>query len=92
MPTNRADRDAQMELRHRGREVKTALELAIVAMCPQELVERLASTVGLLEAVAELPLDNPSVAAWASGLDQRANKALKAWSTWRAKHLAKISA
>ena len=46
-----------MQLRHVGREVKTAVELAIVALCPQELLERLAATAGLLEAVAGLPVD-----------------------------------
>ncbi len=81
-----------MELRHLGREVKTALELAIVALAPSSIVEGLASAAGLLDAVVELPLDSPALAALVPGLDARARTALKAWATWREEHLRKLSA
>ncbi len=82
----------QMELRHLGREVKTALELAIVALCPSELVDRLALAAGLLDAIAELPLDSPAVAALVPGVGTRARAALKDWSRWQDDHLRRISA
>jgi hypothetical protein len=78
-----------MELRHLGRELKTALELAIVALCPVELVERLAMMAGLLDAVSELPLESPAVSAMVPALDARA---LDAWAQWQEKNLRKISA
>ena len=81
-----------MELRHLCRDVKTALELAIVALCPSELVERLAMSAGLLDAIAELPLDSPAVSAWVPGVDSRARAALEEWGRWRDSHLRKISA
>ena len=48
-----------LERRHLRREVKTALELAIVALAPAELLDELASVAGMLEAVSELPEDSP---------------------------------
>ena len=81
-----------MELKHLGREVKTALELAIVGLCPSELVERLASSSGLLEALAELPLESPAVGALVPGVTTRAQKALQDWLGWRDEHLRRISA
>lgn len=82
----------QMELRHLGREVKTALELAIVALGPSELVDRLALAAGLLDALDELPLDSPAVAALVPGVGSRARAALTDWSRWQEDHLRKISA
>jgi hypothetical protein len=81
-----------MELRHVSRELKTALELAIVALCPSELLERLALMAGLSDAMLELPLDSPAVAALVPGLDAKAHAALDEWERWREKHLLKISA
>ena len=81
-----------MGLRHLGREVKTALELAIVALCPSELVDRLAMAAGLLDAISELPLDSPAVGALVPGVDSRARQALDDWGRWRDGHLQKISA
>lgn len=75
-----------LELSHLTREVKTALELAIIALCPAELVERLAVSAGLLDAVGELPIDSPAVAAMVPGLDARARTALRDWDAWRQKH------
>ena len=38
---------------HLCREAKTALELAIAALAPSDLVDRLAMAAGLLDAIAE---------------------------------------
>ncbi len=81
-----------MELTHLGRELKTALELAIVGLCPSELVDRLALNSGLVEAIAELPLDSPAVAALLPGLNSRGQAALKDWAAWQDQHLRRISA
>ena len=75
-----------MQLRHVGREVKTAVELAIVALCPQELLERLAATAGLLEAVAGLPVDSPPLVALSPKLMARATATLEEWAKWQEKH------
>ncbi|MDP2272218.1 MAG: hypothetical protein Q8N23_21045 [Archangium sp.] len=81
-----------LELKHLGREVKTALELAIVALSPSDLVERLAVSAGLLDAIAELPLDSPAVAALLPGLKSRGQAALQDWAAWQDQHLRRISA
>ncbi len=83
---------SQMELRHLEREVKTAVELGIVGLCPQELVERLAAIGGLLDAVAELPVDSPPVAVLVPKLVMRAKTALREWAAWQEEHLRKASA
>ena len=81
-----------MELRHLGRDVKTALELAIVGLCPSDLVERLAMSAGMLEAIAGLPLESPAVGALVPGVAARGQKALEDWNAWRDEHLKRISA
>lgn len=81
-----------LELKHLAREVKTALELAIVGLAPNELVERLAVSSGLLDAVAELPLESPAVNALVPSLQSRAQAALEEWARWRDAHLRRISA
>ncbi len=81
-----------MDLRHLGREVKTALELGIVGLCPSELVDRLAMSSGLIEAVTELPLDSPAVCAIVPRVFARAQSALDDWNHWRDEHLRQISA
>ena len=77
-----------MELRHLGREVKTAVELAIVALCPQDLLERLAAIAGLLDAVAELPADTPPLYAFVPKLVVRATATLDEWAKWQEKRKA----
>ena len=81
-----------MELRHLVREVKTALELALAAPAPSELVDRLAIAAGLLDAITDMALDwavpNPLV----SGTVERANQALAAWHQWRDDHPPKATA
>lgn len=81
-----------MDLRHLGREVKTALELAIVGLCPSELVERLATSAGLIDALTDLPLDSPAVAAMVPKVFARGQAALDEWTHWRDEHLKRISA
>jgi len=81
-----------LELRHLGREVKTALELAIAALAPSNVLDALANSAGFLDAVAELPLDSPAVAALVPALVSRTRAALKAWASWREEHLRKVSA
>ncbi len=72
-----------MGLRHLGREVKTALELAIVALGPSELVDRLAMAAGLCS--------TPSLSS-RSTAPPWARSALEEWGRWRDGHLQKISA
>ena len=52
-----------LDLTHLRRETRTALELAVVALAPSELIDRLAKSAGLLEAIAELPTDSAPVVA-----------------------------
>jgi hypothetical protein len=76
----------QLEVRHLRRDVKTALELAIVALAPGELIDRLASAAGLLEAVSELPIDSPpAIALIPRGVEQAA-RSLQDWDAWKKKH------
>jgi hypothetical protein len=81
-----------MELRHLSRDVKSAVELAIVGLAPAELVDRLAVAAGLLEAVVELPVDSPPVATLVPKVLSRARSALDEWTKWQAEHLAKAPA
>ena len=52
-----------LDLSHLRRETRTALELAVVALAPFELLDGLAAAAGLLEALEELPRDSPAVVA-----------------------------
>lgn len=80
---------SQMNLSHLRRESRTALELAIVAMAPSELVERLAVAAGLLEALVELPTDSAPVVAIVSRVTTRARSALEDWKEWHQEYLAR---
>jgi hypothetical protein len=79
-------------LSHLRRETRTALELAVVALAPSELVERLATLAGLFEALHELPPDSPPVMALVPTLTRRAKSALEDWQQWQTKHLGKAKA
>jgi hypothetical protein len=81
-----------MELRHLGRDLKSSVELAIVALAPAELVDRLAVAAGLLDAVCELPVDSPPVAALVPKLLSRGRSALDEWTQWESEHLGKAPA
>jgi len=72
-----------MDLTHLRREARTALELAVVAMVPEDLLQRLAACTGLLEAVAELPADSPPLLTIVPKLISRTREALGEWKKWQ---------
>lgn len=77
--------DRQTEIRHLLRNVKTSLELAIVARAPADLLNRLGRVAGLLEAISQLPTDEPAQALTA-GLIADGVAAIDAWRTWQQSH------
>lgn len=81
--------ESQMDLSHLRRESRTALELAVVAMAPSELVDRLAMSAGLLEALVELPTNSAPVIALVPKLVTRTRRALEDWQKWHHEHLEK---
>jgi hypothetical protein len=81
------DHDASLDLSHLRRDVRTALELAVVSLAPSDLVDRLAAVAGLLEALAELPKDSAPVIALVPKLVTRTRSALEEWQNWRHDHL-----
>jgi hypothetical protein len=81
--------ESQMDLNHLRRETRTALELAVVALAPTDLVDRLAAVAGLLEALVELPSDSSPVIALVPGLVKRARSTLEDWQKWQHEHLEK---
>lgn len=80
---------SQMDLSHLRRESRTALELAVVAMAPSDLVDRLATAAGLLEALVELPTNSAPVVAIVPRVTTRARSALDDWQKWHREHLEK---
>ena len=76
-----------MELRHLRRETRTALELAVVALAPAKLIDRLALSSGLLETLTELPVESPPAIALTSRVLHRTTEALDDWQRWQAAHL-----
>ena len=78
-----------LDLSHLRRDSRTALELAVVAMAPSDLVDRLAAAAGLLEALAELPTDSAPVMAIVPRVSTRARSALDDWQKWQQEHLEK---
>ena len=74
--------DMSTELRHLLRAVKTALELAIVARAPVELLDRLARPAGLLDALSQLPLDGPATSAMLPELLIETRSAVDRWEAW----------
>ena len=81
------DHDSALDLSHLRRDVRTALELAVVSLAPSDLVDRLAAAAGLLEALAELPKDSAPVIALVPKLGTRTRGALEEWQKWRHDHL-----
>jgi len=79
--------ETQLDFSHLRRDARTALELAVVALAPWEVIQRLASSAGLLEALSELPADSAPVVALVPKVLTRAEKALKDWQEWRTQHL-----
>lgn len=78
-----------LDLNHLRRETRTALELAVVALAPSELVDRLAAAAGLLEALVELPTDSAPVVALVPRVQSRAKIALDDWYKWQKEALEK---
>jgi hypothetical protein len=76
------DINKSTELRHLLRTVKTALELAIVARAPVDLINRLGRAAGLLDAVSQLPLDGGPAQAMTVGLINDARAAVDTWKRW----------
>jgi hypothetical protein len=79
-----------MDVRHVRREIRTALELALVSTAPSALIDRLAAVAGLLEVVAELPMDTARIAALVPELISRARSGLADWEGWRQTQDAKL--
>ena len=78
-----------LDLAHLRRETRTALELAIVALAPSELIDSLAVSAGLLEALVGLPTDSAPVLAIVPAVVKRAQSALEEWSKWQRENLEK---
>jgi len=76
-------------LSHLRREARTALELAVIALAPSELIERLAAAAGLLEALIELPANSPPALALAPGVVERTRRSLGDWRIWQRENLEK---
>jgi hypothetical protein len=78
--------ESELDLSHLRREMRTALELAVVTLAPGPVTDRLAAAAGLLEALVELPPNSPPVIALVPRVVKRSKDALERWQTWRAKH------
>ncbi|MDX2094134.1 MAG: hypothetical protein SFX73_40260 [Kofleriaceae bacterium] len=72
----------RLDLSHLRREARTALELAIVELAPNELIDKLALVTGLLEALAELPAQSDPAMALGPPTAERARAGLAAWREW----------
>lgn len=81
--------ETALDLSHLRRDARTALELAVAAMAPSEMTDRLAVAAGLLEAIGELPPNSPPVLALLPQLVKRSRAALDEWQRWQEVHLAR---
>jgi hypothetical protein len=79
------DPTTRLDLSHLRREARTALELAIVELAPNDLIDRLALATGLLEALAELPAESAPATALGPTAADRARVALALWREWSAR-------
>ena len=70
-------------------QARTALDLAIVALAPSQLIERLALAVGLLESLGELPADSPPVITLVPKAEACAKSSLDDWHAWHKQHRGK---
>jgi hypothetical protein len=80
--------ETRLELTHQRREARTAIELAVVAMAPWPVIQRLATAAGLLEALSELPPDSPPAVALAPKALAITGEALEHWQRWQKENLA----
>jgi hypothetical protein len=76
----------QIHISHLTREVKTALELAIAAFSPSEIVDRLAVVAGLLDALQSLAVDDAVQLPLVGRTRERAMMALEDWRRWQVDH------
>ena len=83
MPATRKALDA-LKPAHLGRDVKTALELAIALLAPTKLVDELAKAAGLLEALSQFPDDAAPVIANTPRAIELGHAALAEWQKWEA--------
>jgi hypothetical protein len=74
--------DRQTELRHLLRNVKTSLELAILAHAPSDLLNRLGRVAGLLDALSQLPTDEVTAQTLTAGLIADGLAAVEDWNKW----------
>jgi hypothetical protein len=74
--------DKHTEIRHLLRTLKTALELAIVARAPVDLLDRLARPAALLEAAGQLPPDVGAVETLLPGWLADGRAAIDRWDHW----------
>jgi hypothetical protein len=72
----------RLDLSHLRREARTALELAIILLAPNELLDSLAVVSGTLEALAELPQASEPAIALGPGTAERGQVALERWREW----------
>jgi hypothetical protein len=79
--------DASTDIPHLRHEARVALDLAVVALAPSQLVERLATAVGLLESLGDLPADSPPVLALVPKAIALAKGGLDDWRSWHKQHL-----
>jgi hypothetical protein len=82
----------QMQLNHLQREVKTALELALVALAPTALLDQLAIAAGMLDALRDLELADATRFPLVARIRERADRALADWRSWQAQHPPKAHA
>jgi hypothetical protein len=82
-----AERETSMDLRHLRREARSALELAAAAMAPFAIIDGLALSAGLLEALVELPADSAPMRALVPRTVNRTRRALDDWQKWRFENL-----
>ncbi|MEO8841851.1 MAG: hypothetical protein ABI591_31360 [Kofleriaceae bacterium] len=75
----------RLDLSHLRREARTALELAIIELAPNDLLDSLAVVSGTLEALAELPQDSEPAIALGPGTADRGQVALERWREWSTK-------
>jgi hypothetical protein len=84
--------DRVLDVSHLRREIRTAVELALVALAPNELIDRLALAAGLLEAVGGFPRDSAPALTMLPKVTARARSALDEWHRWEKEHMPKGSA
>lgn len=82
MSSNPLEVTTRLDLSHLRREARSALELAILDLAPNDLIDRLALVAGLLESLAELPADSAPAIALGPPTADRARVALKMWRDW----------